>query len=183
MAKRNKKSKPLWFIALVLAWLIPGAGHYYVGQKIRGIILMVTIAALFWAGVAMGGVMTVDSHYESWWFAAQSITGIHGLIGWYRQEQVYKSLSSDLESRTENANRPGRPGREQMTMDHQLQQRGLVLATPTGSIVRAYTGVAGMLNLMCIFDAVMLCFLGFGGKPNREKKIAADLKEKDGKNK
>lgn len=183
MAKRKKQSKPIWFIALILAWLIPGAGHYYIGRKVRGIILLITIAGLFWAGVAMGGVMTVDFHYEKWWFAPQSITGIHGFIGWYRQEQVYKSLLPDLKNNVVKNNRVGRPGREQMAKDSQLQQKGLVLATPTGDIVRAYTGIAGMLNLLCIFDAVILCFLGFRGEPNREEKIAADLKEKDGKNK
>jgi len=183
MAKRNKKTKPIWFIALILAWLIPGAGHYYIGRKTRGIILLVTIAGIFWAGVAIGGVMTVDSHYETWWFAAQSITGVHGLIEWYRQEQVYKSLPPDLESHFERNTLPGRPGREQMTIDHQLQEKGVVLATPADGIARAYTGVAGMLNLLCIFDAVVLCFLGFCGEPTRKEKNTTDFREKDGNNK
>ncbi len=173
----------MWFIALILAWLIPGAGHFYIGRKARGVILCITIAAIFWAGVAMGGVMSVDSRYESWWFAAQSITGIHGLIGWFRQEQVYKSLPPYVDDERTNTDRQGRPGREQMERDSQLQQKGLVLATPTEGIVRAYTGVAGMLNLLCIFDAVMLCILGLYSEPKREEKTTADREEKDGKNK
>jgi len=154
----------------------------YLGRWKRGAILFVTVGAIFWAGVALGGVMTVDSRYESWWFAAQSLTGVNGLVGWYRQEQVYKDISSDPE--TENnplAHRSGRPGPEQMAVDYELQRRGLALATPTEGVARAYTGVAGMLNLLCIFDAMMLCLLGIRGEPSRTEpeKAGADDKNRE----
>ena len=137
----------------------------YLGRWKRGAILFVTVGAIFWAGVALGGVMTVDSRYESWWFAAQSLTGVNGLAGWYRQEQVYKDISSDPDENNPLVTRSGRPGPEQMAVDYELQRRGLALATPTEGVARAYTGVAGMLNLLCIFDAMMLCFLGIRGEP------------------
>ncbi|HBP18071.1 MAG TPA: hypothetical protein DEA08_09800, partial [Planctomycetes bacterium] len=38
-------------IAGLLAWLIPGAGHYYAGHKLKGIVSAVLILGLFVAGV------------------------------------------------------------------------------------------------------------------------------------
>ena len=90
MAKKSRKSRPIPFVALFLAWLVPGAGHIYVGRVRRGIIIFVVIGATFWAGVAMGGVMTVDYYNQRWWFAAQILAGMHSLIGWQRQKPIYR---------------------------------------------------------------------------------------------
>ncbi len=60
MAVDDKKSVPLPIVAVLLAWLIPGAGHFYLGRRVRGIIIFLVIAVTFWAGIAMGGAMTVD---------------------------------------------------------------------------------------------------------------------------
>ena len=57
MTKDTEKSKPQPFVALLLAWLIPGAGHVYIGRPKRGLIIFVMIALIFWAGVGLGGVM------------------------------------------------------------------------------------------------------------------------------
>ncbi len=165
---------------MVLAWIIPGAGHVYLGRKVRGVILFVTITSTFWAGIAIGGVMTVDSRYESWWFAAQSLTGVNGLVSWYRQDAEYKALAKDSKNRLFNTKSTGRPGVRQLEIDHKFQQKGLVLATPGEGIARAYTGIAGMLNLLCIFDAALLGMMGVGGEPKRDEtpQDSADGKEK-----
>ena len=55
MAKDKANSAALPYVALVLACIIPGAGHVYIGRVKRGIIILVTIAALFWTGVGGGG--------------------------------------------------------------------------------------------------------------------------------
>ena len=49
--------------------------------------------------------------------------------------------------------------------DDALAEKNLALVYPTDSVARAYTGIAGMLNLLCIFDAVMLGLLGRFGEP------------------
>ena len=95
MAKTAKTSRPIPLVALVLAWLVPGAGHAYLGRLGRGAIIFLVVGAMFWGGVAIGGVMTVDYHNERWWFAAEMLTGIHGVAGWHRQQAVYKELADD----------------------------------------------------------------------------------------
>jgi hypothetical protein len=43
------------YSALLLGWLVPGAGHVLTGRWIRGLLLFVSIAAMFWLGIAMQG--------------------------------------------------------------------------------------------------------------------------------
>lgn len=186
MAKKDdKKVFPL--AALVLAWLIPGAGHIYAGRVKRGIIIFVMIAAMFWGGVAMGGVMTVDKETQRWWFVADLFTGIHGLVSWRRSQAIYKRLHAELmnrddyqESMQELARKYRRiPPSEAVKMRQQyysaiLAEEGLVLVPPTEVVARAYAGVAGLLNLMCVFDAVILSLMGMASEP------AASAKTKRG---
>jgi len=41
--------------ALILGWLIPGAGHILLGKWIRGLLLFVSIVTMFWIGIALQG--------------------------------------------------------------------------------------------------------------------------------
>ena len=171
MPKSTKQSKPIWVVAGFLAWLVPGAGHVYIGRPRRGAILFVAIAATFWAGIAMGGVMTMDYRYQRWWFSAQMLSGVHGLVGWYRQEQVYREIGEDPRLTRTYPAANGRPDDQQMLVDYELKQDGIVLTCPTEGVARAYSGVAGMLNLLCIFDAVMLGLVGGTREPPGGRKV------------
>lgn len=42
---------------VLLAWLIPGAGHYYLRRQWHGVVLMATIAGMFLTGLLMQGRM------------------------------------------------------------------------------------------------------------------------------
>ena len=169
MAKPTGKTRVVPLVALVLAWLIPGAGHFYLGRYVRGIILFVTISATFWSGVAMGGVLTADYYNERWWFVAEMFTGAYGLYSWRRQKQTYDEMMFDDQPNERlDPPRPGPGGTvslAQMKMDEKLAAEGLALVPPTDTVARAYAGTAGLLNLMCIFDAVALSLMGVKGEP------------------
>ncbi len=47
---------------VVLAWLVPGAGHYYLRQQLHGVILLATIVGMFLTGILMQGRMFEPSH-------------------------------------------------------------------------------------------------------------------------
>ena len=149
MAKQSKKSSPLPFLALLLACAVPGAGHVYLGRVQRGIIIFLTISALFWSGVAIGGVFTMDPVQERWWFVAEMLTGVHGLIGWHRQKAAREHLESV----------------EGDSPDEKMEKEGIALVTPADTAARGYAGVAGLLNLLCTFDALMLSIMGVRGEP------------------
>ncbi|HDZ22584.1 hypothetical protein LCGC14_0284040 [marine sediment metagenome] len=163
MAKK-KTSPPNFLLAAVLAWLVPGAGHAYIGRTKRGLIIFFTIGATFWAGIAMGGVLTCDARYERWWFAAEMMTGTHGLVGWYRQNQTYRDVDNKLSMAPPD--RGGRPGERRMLIDSKLAEDNVALVYPVDIAARAFAGVAGLLNLLCIFDAATLALMGVTGEPS-----------------
>jgi len=162
MTKR-KESSASPMLALLLACAIPGAGHFYLGRARRGIIIFLTITALFWSGVAIGGVLTVDSQREKWWFIAQMLTGVNGLAAWQREKMAYQEL--------ENV-------KDGQGVEARMVKADIALVAPAETVARAYSGVAGLINLMCIFDALMLSVMGVRGEPAPEKKRPKHLPEK-----
>jgi len=208
-------------LAMVLAWLAPGAGHAYMGRPVQGVIIFVMVGATFWAGVAMGGVMTVDYENQRWWFLSQMFAGVHGLVAWRRQQAMCDKLAKGIsqgpmreadrelrdrlkklrweldgckaelaelnrgmhsaqaaeEKRALTAGIRGVQYRRQQIREeiefcglrlHDLRREfvdqavvdaGLALVAPTATVAHVYAGVAGLLNLMCIFDALMLAVI------------------------
>ncbi len=62
MAKEKELSQPMppitaWLPAVALGWLIPGSGHLLLKRTGRGVLLMVTIGAMFLCGLMMRGAM------------------------------------------------------------------------------------------------------------------------------
>jgi len=205
----TKRSKPktgrsaVPAVALVLAWLIPGAGHVYIGRTMRGVIIFVVITATFWAGVAMGGIMTVDSRTQRWWFMANVGTGVHGLLGWYRCNKIYEQAERELDRGAdaarfandqrgaaveESGRQKGPLTRTQLAavtgklreeyVDKILSDQGYRLSAPAETVARAYAGVAGLLNLLCVFDAAILALMGAGAESGaRAKRRRGDAQE------
>ncbi len=42
-------------VAPIVGWVIPGAGHIYLKRYVRGILLMISVVAMFLIGLAMSG--------------------------------------------------------------------------------------------------------------------------------
>lgn len=42
-------------IAPILGWIIPGAGHIYLKRYVRGLLLLISVFAMFFIGLAMNG--------------------------------------------------------------------------------------------------------------------------------
>ena len=105
----------------LLSWLIPGAGHIYLGQRSRGIVIFLAISCAFWIGVFIGGAhSTVNWVDNRAWFFAQIFAGAYALL-----TMLIGYLPSAMAS----------------------YGKTLDLAT-------IYTGVAGLLNVLVILDAL-----------------------------
>ncbi len=62
--KRRKKSIAL---AYFLAWVIPGAGHWYAGYRVKAISLFGLIGGLFFSGLMMkGGILAPAPDFVSY---------------------------------------------------------------------------------------------------------------------
>jgi TM2 domain-containing membrane protein YozV len=62
MAKQQQEKRPAvplgaWAPAVALGWLIPGGGHLLLKRTGRGLLLLVTITAMFLCGLMMRGAM------------------------------------------------------------------------------------------------------------------------------
>ncbi len=165
MAKNQTPHVLTPFVAGILAWVVPGAGHVYLGRTVRGIVLCICINGLFWSGVAFGGVFTVDREQERWWYMAQMMTGISGAASWHLQKNARMQVAKQAETRRADAEAEGRNLKiEEAETDIKVESQ-LSLTYPAAVVSRAYSGIAGMLNLLCIFDAFMLAAMGSAGEP------------------
>ncbi|HUU82560.1 MAG TPA: DUF6677 family protein [Phycisphaerae bacterium] len=116
-------------LAGLLAWLVPGLGHFFVGERVRGLIYLITITVTFWGGIAIGGVRdTVDPKGRTTWFMAQTCAGLNGLAAYGWAESLRQHPEAG----------PAEPGH------HRSVETAVV-----------YTGVAGLLNLLAILDALV----------------------------
>lgn len=104
----------------VLAWLVPGVGHFYLGMRRQGIIIAVTIWCTFFLGLLLGGIDLIDPHLQTPWFCAQILAGLPAVIAVFLQ-------NPDVAA-------------------------GFGKGVDLGQL---YTGVAGLLNLLCVVDALM----------------------------
>ena len=178
--KRKRNVHPA--LVLALGWLVPGAGHVCIGRAWRGAIIFLVIGVTFWTGVAIGGVLTVDPETERWWFYSEMCAGVHGLVGWQRQHRVYERVRNDLNTDSMRQELSGVRNQDeareirQDQVDRIQAGMGVALVYPTDVVARAYAGVAGLLNLLCVFDATMLAAMGVRGEPTRR----TDSPEGDG---
>ena len=108
-------------IAGLLAWIIPGAGHFALGEKRRAFTIGITIVLTFLIGLYVGSVGVIDPIGAKPWYAAQLMNSpavfFLGRIGATGNYPVY-----------------GRPN----------------------EIGQIFTSIAGLLNLLCIVNAVYM---------------------------
>ena len=71
MPPNTKHDSSLHLHALVLGWLLPGLGHFSLGQKRRGGLIMFGVLFLVVCGVLVGGIDAVDHKHDGLWFIAQ----------------------------------------------------------------------------------------------------------------
>lgn len=116
-------------LAGLLAWLVPGLGHFYLRQHWRGTIFLAVITSTFWGGVAIGGVKsTVDATLHPAWFVAELCTASNAAVGLFLRSRLPEL-------------KPNKPS-------------PYVATWPADDIGLVYCGVAGLLNVLVILDAI-----------------------------
>ncbi len=124
--------------AVILAWVLPGAGHYLLGHRALAAVYFATITLTFWTGIAVGGVKettggfgsyaTTDPRFNKWQLLAS--VGVGGYQG------VCVLVGRSLPNAA-----PGEPS-------------PYVSYFPEAEIGQIYVAVASLLNVMAILDAV-----------------------------
>ena len=120
MAQRSKETHAiiLLFVGL-LAWLIPGSGHFVIDKKKHAIIIFITILLTFCTGLYIGSIGVIDPVGAKIWYCVQLMNSpLVAVIGHFTATGAYAVY--------------GRPG----------------------EIGQIYTFIAGLLNMLCIVNAV-----------------------------
>ncbi|HEX42151.1 MAG TPA: hypothetical protein ENN81_08835 [Phycisphaerales bacterium] len=119
-------------IAGLLGWAIPGAGHFYIGERVRAAVIFVTVVLTFTVGLWVGSVGVIDP--------------VHGKLPYAGQIMNSPAVAA-IGHLTRSGHYPvyGRPN----------------------EIGQIYTSISGLLNLLCIVNAVYLAHVKRRGREGR----------------
>jgi hypothetical protein len=156
-------------IAGALAYLVPGAGHVFLGQTARGLVIGAGILALFFGGLFIGGLSVVDSRSgrleNRISFYGQAIVGPAAIA----VDRVHQAMFKGYDPATRRV-RALNPGEVRIAPGDPRNPNGFALiarADPARGegppyersqgkvheIGLLYTVLAGMLNFIVIIDA------------------------------
>ena len=124
----SSKEKNIFFMIIVgiLAWVVPGAGHYMLKEKKRSVIIFITIVLTFVMGLYVGSIGVINPIDAKAWYLAQVMNS-----------PMVVFLGHLTSTAPEKYRVFGRPN----------------------EIGQYYTSIAGLLNLLCIVNAVYLAHL------------------------
>lgn len=138
----------------LLTWLLPGAGHLYLGHRRLAAVFLCGITIPYLTGVAIGGVKTsVNPHLNKWLFLAE--LGAGGLTtGFY----MFNNALGGIDARTTADVIRRAPSFAQLPPERQQALtdalKPYVAYYPASDIAQIYLAAAGLLNLLAILDAM-----------------------------
>lgn len=145
-----------WPLVAVAGWVLPGLAHFLIGEVRRGVIVGVTLIALFTAGLMIGGVDVIDRQEQTLWFAGQVLVGpvTFGLDAWHqhlKQELDHQLDPTRTLSRDDTEERNRRLYHLLASTTPPAYRHSLGRVNELGTL---YCTLAGVLNLLAILDAV-----------------------------
>lgn len=145
-------------LAAFLAWLVPGLGHFYQGRLAKGALFFITILSTFITGVYLGGSSDLGWGrvvYASWRdgdkrlpFLCQIGVGLPCMPALIQASRLHNQKTPLLNGFMappvpEGMEQPGQPTLNRLNKElHRFFELGTV-----------YTMVAGLLNVLAIYDA------------------------------
>jgi hypothetical protein len=155
-------------LAALLAWLIPGAGHLYQRRTGKGVLFMVCILSTYFFGLALGEGKVVYASWNQvdrrWQYPLQLGVGLPALPAIVQNMVVRRGREPILGGLMA----PPRT-QEELSDWHKTLNMRFELGT-------LYTMIAGLLNILAIWDA-------YGGpvvsEPGNKERGPPGEKEKD----
>ena len=138
----------------LLAWLLPGAGHWWLGYRRYAVILFAAISFPYLTGAAIGGVKSsINPYLNKWLFLAELGCGGYTAAGFLLAERVG---GIGTRQTAEILNRSGPVAAMSPARRQQLEDRLLPFVSfyPAADVAQIYLAVAGLLNVLAILDAI-----------------------------
>lgn len=134
MSFSQKPESNLWHPGAAFgAWVLPGLGHFMLGQKQRGAILCITIGVLWLSGMVIGGISVFDHREHPAWFVGQMLMAPSVIV----DQTVTRKLKPYAGPSDPASNPLYEPSFGRMN------EQGVL-----------YTALAGLLNLLAILDVL-----------------------------
>jgi len=130
------------FVACVLAWLVPGLGHFYLGKKSRAAAFFFVVAVMFTLGIGSGGAASLVEERQPLTFLATFDNVAVGPIDLIGRYLTYGSIVYALPS-TE-----GDPRRNELLGRLRARVRSV-----TYEYGNTFLLTAGLMNILLILDA------------------------------
>jgi hypothetical protein len=113
----------------ILAWILPGAGHFYLGHRGIALVFFIAISFAYGTGLAVGGVKnSVNPRVNHWLFLAEIGVGGYTTAGYF--------VSNALPTYSPDELSP------------------YVGFYPDSDVAQIYLAAGGLLNLLAILDAL-----------------------------
>lgn len=175
---RNLPKEPLQPLAAVLAFILPGLGHYSLGYTKRGVLIFAGVMGLFVTGLLVGGIDSVDREEDFIWFLGQGLVGPTALAVDFVHQRHFKVYDPVYRRwRSANPDEFRNPiTRHPVTISVDTTGRTSAdIRDATGNLVRTvspayppnvkslgrmnelgtlFTTIAGFMNLVAILDAL-----------------------------
>jgi hypothetical protein len=147
---------PVGYLALVLAWVVPGLGHIILRQWARGIVFFLTIHLLFAGGLFLAGIRAINPSDQAIWTYTQALTGWPWLVA-NRAERTSRDEFKQLLALYDRQTPPNETIQDrQIRTEKFIQDHPLFAFHPKIQDLGAvYCGIAGMLNLLIMFDVLL----------------------------
>ena len=125
---------PHWhLVPAFFAWLVPGLGHWVLGQHRRALILGVSIGLLWLIGLFIGGIGVIDAMEHRPWFLGQAMMAPSVAVNLGTQ-RIKKAQLANTHSRKLPIYQP--------SFAH-VKEQGIL-----------FTALAGLLNFLAIVDVL-----------------------------
>ena len=121
----------------VLSWVLPGLGHFLLGQRGLGLVCFIAVTFPYFTGLAFGGIKdSVNPVTNRWLFLAELGAGGYTVPGMFVSRAVERHVA-ELE-------RQGTPAKA----------TAYTAYYPESDVAQIYLATAGLLNLLVILDAI-----------------------------
>jgi hypothetical protein len=157
MAHENTSFHP---VAGIAAFVIPGAGHFILGQRKRAYAIAAGVLWLFLGGLLIGGIDVIDSKENRVWFFGQALVGPLSFGTDYIHQKHFKvdvryllpNGQTVVRTRSAGPNEGRGPNGDVVANGTPPNMKSIGKVNELGTL---FVGIAGMMNLIAIIDAAM----------------------------
>lgn len=130
--ERSFQIRGPYLIAVAASWLLPGAGHWLLGHRLRAVLLGMLLLGTFWWGEAIAGGYAVTRKEHPIFFYGQIGNGLSAV------------LADRIPPWADVAPNPGAPAADKI-------DRKIPPGLATGILL---TSISGLLNLLLILEVM-----------------------------